>query len=198
MHLNSILMFEKYALGHFPAGARVLEIGPDGHPSTYRRLVQAAPACWDTLDIASDPRLSHVARGEYDFPIEDGCYDIVVSAQVIEHVRKAWLWMREVARVCRPGGLVVTVNPVSWPYHAYPVDCWRIFPDGMRALYEDAGLEVLSSRFECLELPAHFKRIPGRSIASQSKGRRFAAKAFGPLGIRVECAFDTLTVGRKA
>ena len=66
-------------------------------------------------------------------------------------MRKIWLWIKELTRVCKVGGLVITINPVSWPYHEHPIDCWRAFPEGMRALYEDASLEVLLSIFESLE-----------------------------------------------
>ncbi len=53
----------------------------------------------------------------------------------------------ELSRVVRPGGYIVTVNPVSWPYHEAPIDCWRVFPDGMQALLDDAGLEMVVNSF---------------------------------------------------
>lgn len=71
--------------------------------------------------------LPHVlASSEYEFPIPSDSYDIVLSGGVIEHVRKVWVWIREVARVCKIGGLVITVAPASWPYHVAPIDCWRL------------------------------------------------------------------------
>ena len=129
---------------------RVLEVGPDGFPSTYQKLVADPSIRWDTIDIYDSDKLTYRAASEYSFPIADGMYDIVLSGQVIEHVKKIWRWMNELARVCKPGGLVITINPVSWPFHEYPVDCWRIFPDGMRALYEDAGLTTRLAVFENL------------------------------------------------
>ncbi len=142
MHTNSRLLFEKHAASCFHAGARVLEIGPDGDPSTFRKLVGDRVAAWETLDLAPRPGVDHVAASEYDFGLPEGGYDIVLSAQVIEHVRKVWVWIREVARVCKPGGMVITINPVSWPYHEAPIDCWRMYPEAMRALYDEAGLSV--------------------------------------------------------
>ena len=40
------------------------------------------------------------------FPAPSGAYDIVFSGQVIEHVRKIWLWIKELTRICKVGGLV--------------------------------------------------------------------------------------------
>ena len=197
MHLNSRLMFQKHALAYFRPGLRVLEIGPDGFPSTYQSLVTGQSAPWDTIDLYRHPKLTYTATAENTFPIPDNTYDLVVSGQVIEHVRKPWVWMKEVARICKVGGVVVTVNPVSWPYHEAPVDCWRMFPEGMRALYDDAGLEVLLCTWESLEAARFRRTIPGRSPGSQRLPLRAAYKVLSLFGFPAECAFDTITIGRK-
>jgi SAM-dependent methyltransferase len=198
MHHNAVLLFERYARPLFADGQRVLEIGPDGHPSTFEALVDRPAIRWETLDVSPSPRLTYVAESEYRFPVPDDTFDLVFSSQVIEHVRKVWLWIREVARVCKPGGRVVTINPVSWPYHEAPVDCWRIYPEGMRALYEEAGLRVELCRFETLELPdpSRWRVIPYVSAQPGTVGRaKRALKRL--LGWPVVCAFDTITVGIK-
>jgi|SRR4051794_8432013 SAM-dependent methyltransferase len=197
MHANSRLLFEKYARPHFIKPARVLEIGPDGFPSAYRRAVDDSSMSWDTIDVFKDERLTYVASSEYTFPIPDEAYDIVLSGQVIEHVRKIWVWMREVARVCRPGGLVVTINPVSWPYHEAPVDCWRAYPEGMKALYDEAGLEVILSTWESLEVTGFKRYTPGASPEAQSRLLRVAGRLLGRVGFPVERAYDSITIGRK-
>jgi hypothetical protein len=198
MHANSILLFKKYALPHFVNGIKVLEIGPDAFPSTYKAIVGNICDCWDTLDLYQDyqdSRLTYRAPSEYSFPIADHFYDVVVSGQVIENVRKIWLWIKEVSRVCKIGGKVITINPVSWPYHEAPVDCWRIYPEGMKALCEEASLRVLHSSFESLEVTG-LKR-PGVSSQQQTLRWRLANRAFGVMGLPVECSFDTITIAEK-
>src|SRR5215204_5920113 len=122
MHLNSKLLIEKYAKHLFKKGDKVLEIGPDGFPSSIEKICSKEGIAWETLDIEDNPRLTYPRAGEYSFPINDQEYDVVVSANVIEHVKKIWRWLPELVRVTKAGGLVITVNPVSWNYHAYPVD----------------------------------------------------------------------------
>lgn len=201
MHENSILLFKKFAMPSFSPEKRVLKIGPDHFPSTYRGVVGGAAKTWDTQDIFERPGLTHVAESEYSFPIPDNEYDIVLSGQVLEHVKKIWTWTSELARVCRPGGRVITVNPVSWPYHEAPVDCWRVFPDGMRALYDEAGLTVLESVCDSLEDPGQRRYIPGRSKADQLDAsgwkRRLAEPFMRLIGIPIERAYDTITIGEK-
>jgi hypothetical protein len=92
---------------------------------------------------------------------------------------------------------VITINPVSWVYHEAPVDCWRIFPEGMKVLYEDASLSVEFSYWGSLETPQYRSIIPGISRAFQSQKRRLAYSIRGPLGFPVERAYDTITIGRK-
>jgi SAM-dependent methyltransferase len=202
VHPNSELLFETYARSYFRPGMRVLEIGPDLFPSTFQKLVADDSIGWDTLDLAEShipDHLTYKTLSEYEFPIEDDAYDIVVSGNVIEHVRHVWRWMPEVARVCKVGGLVITINPVSWPYHEAPVDCWRIYPEGMRALYEEASLTVLFSIFDALEgkRSGHRSFLPGRAPIWQPWQLRLFFRIFGPLGFPVEAAYDAITIGVK-
>jgi SAM-dependent methyltransferase len=199
MHDNSKLLFDRYAMRYFERGIRVLEVGPDAVPSSYQSMVASArpgdgPACWETVDLAARPGMTHAATSEYAFPIATSSYDVVVSGQVIEHVRKPWVWLRELARVCRPGGHVLTISPVSWPYHEAPVDCWRAYPEGMRALYEDAGLEVLEARWETLEPRGLLPRCP-RPVSDHAPGLVYKLARW--LRWPLARSYDAITIGRK-
>lgn len=199
MHLNSQLLIQKYATPYFKRGFKVLEIGPDQIPSTIEGLISES-LTWHTLNIFDDKRLTFPSSPEYAFPIKDDEYDIVVSANVIEHVKMIWKWMPELARVTKKGGHVITVNPVSWGYHEDPVDCWRIYPEGMKALYHDAGLTVNHSVAENLESMHLYnkpyntlKMWPGSSMNSK-KGKDMIKMA---LGYPVTASIDTITIGTK-
>jgi hypothetical protein len=39
-------------------------------------------------------------------------------------------------RVLRPGGVLAIITHWSFPEHRYPIDCWRILPDGMKHLFD--------------------------------------------------------------
>lgn len=197
MHLNSKLLFKKYAKKYFVEGIRVLEIGPDGFPSTFENIIYDSSIIWDTLDIYENNNLTYSSAEPYSFPIPSNYYDIVFSAQVLEHVEKIWVWIKELARVCKKGGLVITINPVSWPYHEAPVDCWRVFPDGMKALLDEAGLKVIFSIFESLEFPNFRRYIPGASLYQRKTLLRISYLILGRFGFPVERSYDTITIGRK-
>lgn len=170
MHRNAWGAFKRHALDFFTPTTRVLEIGPD-----LDSPIHAPHAVWHTADISRNPKLTYWA-GEYSLPISTPSYDVVFSTSVLEHVRKPWLWMRELVRVCRPGGVVITITPLNWPYHEDPIDCWRAYPAGLAALHEEAGLETLVAALY-------------RS-SSKSPGEKLWFPWFMPV-------IDTIGIGRK-
>jgi SAM-dependent methyltransferase len=197
MHTNTKLIFAKYGRQFFRSGFRVLEIGPDAFPSSYAQIVNNPAVVWETTDVADWPQLTYPNAGEYSFPIPENTYDLVLTGQVIEHVKKIWIWVKELDRVCKPGGYVIIINPVSWHFHQVPVDCWRIYPDGMRALLEDTSLRIIDSRFESLELPGYKRYLPGVSPEWQTPKLRLFNRIAGFFGIPVQRAYDTITIAQK-
>jgi SAM-dependent methyltransferase len=79
----------------------------------------------------------------YDFPFVDEDFDVVISGQTLEHMEFPWLWIKEVARVLKKGGKCCLIAPAVIHEHKYPIDTYRYYPDGMRALAKWANLEVL-------------------------------------------------------
>jgi SAM-dependent methyltransferase len=214
MHENSRLIFNAYARQHFGPGQRVLEIGPDGFPSTYQKQVGDLPnLVWDTLDLIPSDKLTYPNSDPYHFPVADKFYDVVLAGQVIEHVPKVWIWVHELERVCRPGGTVVIIGPVSWPYHEAPVDCWRIYPEGMRALLEDTDLQIEKCTFRSFGTldgsggmqPARiFASPPGWAVrlirlSLPTSVRQWAYHKVGRMQrlAATEHVFDTITIAKR-
>lgn len=222
MHLNSELMFKKYALPHFKDGIKVLEIGPAGIPTVYQKIVNNNSITWHTIDFSStiyinalSNQLTFTIENPYIFPVKEIEYDIVLSGQVIEHVSKPWIWLRELKRITKNDGFIITINPVSWPYHEAPIDCWRIFPEGVAALADELDLEIQLNKFESLEPEllklnnSNIEVIPGRSFIhaydpkSLSK-RILIYKIFNKLRLfekylsaPIEVAFDCISILKK-
>jgi SAM-dependent methyltransferase len=144
-------LFRRYALPYFSNQAVVLEVSPDFH-----HRLDAPSATWHTVGPNPDSRLTFFSS-EYSFPVADASYGIVLSTNVLEHVRCPWRLLAEMRRVCWVGGVIINIVPATWPLHRDPIDCWRIYPDGMKALYDDAGLEVLTCLARC-DKPSRFWR----------------------------------------
>ncbi|MCX8108553.1 MAG: class I SAM-dependent methyltransferase, partial [Verrucomicrobiae bacterium] len=161
MHDNSLLLFKKYALGYFQPGTRVLEVGGSLVDSKFRACVGDRTIKWETLDIAPRPGVVYVAKSEYDYDLPDATFDVVLACQVLEHVRHPWRWFKELSRLLKSGGHLITISPVSWPYHEAPVDCWRAYPCGLRALCDESGLAPIVCTYESLEALRYWRTFPG-------------------------------------
>lgn len=75
-------------------------------------------------------------------PLRDGCADVVLSTQQLEHVDDPDLVIAEAARLLRPGGKLLLSTHGVWPYHPDPFDRWRWTDDGLRTVVERNGLVV--------------------------------------------------------
>jgi len=195
VHPNSKLLFEKYAKPLFKSHMRVLEIGPDKSPSTHKEIVGDDTIIWETLDIVPSEGLTYIANNEYRYPVADNTFDIVLSSQVAEHVKKTWVWIKELARICKKGGRVITIAPVSWRHHKFPSDCWRIYSEGMEVLYEEASLSVEVCKTETLEVTDYERLVPGQSCKPGRGGFKLFLRKL--LHHRIMCAYDTIAIGVK-
>lgn len=72
-------------------------------------------------------------------------FDVIISGQCLEHVRKPWLWIKQISQLAKFNGLIWITAPNTWCFHEYPIDCWRVWPDGLRALFDEAGFETLEA-----------------------------------------------------
>lgn len=146
MHPTSEELFKTRAVPHLFSGMCVLEIGPNSIPSFYFKFLQAAGVevnwYWaDTFRTEKDHRRVSMPS-LYKIDALDEHFDAVIHGQVLEHIEKIWRWLPETARVLKMGGRMIVLMPAAYEYHACPVDCWRAYPAGLSALFEDSGIRV--------------------------------------------------------
>lgn len=122
----------------------VADIGSLDINGTLKPLFSGRCKGYHGIDICLGLNVDIVVDEPYNWrEIKAESYDTVVSTQCLEHVPQPWLWIGEVARIARHGGLIYICAPNTMAYHACPVDCWRVWPNGMQALMEYGFLEVM-------------------------------------------------------
>jgi len=117
---------------------------------------------------------------------------VVVSFQVLEHVRDVPAYLAEARRVLKPGGRLFLSTHGVWPYHPHPTDFWRWTADGLRVTCEDGGFAV--EQFHALCGPAAWMAIFPLLMGQRLLGR--AALALAPVNFIVNLlalGFDALT-----
>jgi len=116
--------------------AKVLDVGSLDVNGNYRGLIEGNGWSYTGLDIKAGPNVDVVSHFLYSYPLNDESFDIVISGSTAEHVFDLVKWINELVRILDKGGLLIIVTHWQFPEHKYPVDCWRILPDGMEFLFD--------------------------------------------------------------
>ena len=82
-----------------------------------------------------------------DMPFETGSLDGMIVTEVLEHCEQPFDAIKEVHRVLKPGGLLLTTSPFFWPWHGNEEykDFWRFTADGWRLLLKDFSSVVIGA-----------------------------------------------------
>ena len=122
---------------------RVLDVGSGRQ--AWRRVIEAVADDYHSLDREApggrEPTFRGDARGMP--PVPDSSYDTVVCTQVLEHVADPSAALTEMARVLEPGGTLVLTVPHLSRRHELPHDYFRYTQEGVGALLQAAGFEVV-------------------------------------------------------
>jgi len=141
MHQSSYVLMKRLIEHLRGIRGKILDVGSSdfAYVGNYKSLF--LPDIWEYhgLDITAEPNVDIVTKDPYNWPIADETYEVVISGQCLEHVEAPWLWMKEVSRVCKKNGIAIIIAPWACGEHRHPVDCWRIFPDGMKYLMSTVG-----------------------------------------------------------
>ena len=105
-------------------GRGVTYVGADLGPSAL---------CGGDVEIHADGTLASADRSA----------DLVVSFQVLEHVRDIDTYFREAHRVLRDDGLMLLSTHGTWLYHPHPEDHRRWTRHGLTGDIEARGFEVI-------------------------------------------------------
>jgi SAM-dependent methyltransferase len=73
---------------------------------------------------------------------EDGCADLVLSFQVLEHVRDVDIYLAEARRIVRNKGWLILSTHGTWLYHPHPEDHRRWTREGLIAEIKRRGFET--------------------------------------------------------
>jgi SAM-dependent methyltransferase len=104
-------------------GARVVALDADRGELAAVAAVAAAMA--EAGELPPMASITTVASDATAMPFPDGAFDIVVAAEVMEHIGADQDAMDEVSRVLRPGGLLAVTVPAWLPERI----CWLLSDD---------------------------------------------------------------------
>ncbi|MGL5078757.1 MAG: class I SAM-dependent methyltransferase [Waterburya sp.] len=122
-------------------GKTVLDYGCGDKP--YESIVRKKFDQYIGVDLAATTAADYTIAPDSKLPVDDQSIDLVLSTQVLEHVKETNNYLQEAHRVLRINGCLLLSTHGVWPYHPCPDDYWRWTIDGLKLIIQQAGFEIL-------------------------------------------------------
>lgn len=123
----------------------VVDVGSNDINGSFRDIFPKPQWNYTGLDIVPGRNVDICVKNPYKWrEISRKSVDLVVSGNALEHIEYPWLTMQEIYRIMKRNGTCIIMAPSKGDIHSHPVDCWRIHPDGMKALADWAGIVIES------------------------------------------------------
>jgi SAM-dependent methyltransferase len=146
MHKSSYEHMKEFVDNYFISDkkTKILDVGSMDVNGSYKKLFDSKFSSYIGVDIAAGNNVDVVLKSPYKLPFSKNSFDYVISGQAFEHIEFFWITWKEMVRVTKPDGFIFLIAPSRGPVHDYPLDCWRFYPDGFRALAKLENCELLS------------------------------------------------------
>lgn len=128
----------KYSLKYI--SGKTLDLGAGS--AKYRGIIKEKASEYITFDVIPGNNID-VVGDALNLLFEDDSFDTVISTQVLEHVEKPWIMVKEIHRVLKTGGVCILTAPFLEPYHPDPHDYFRYTVEGLRTLFKNENFEIL-------------------------------------------------------
>lgn len=127
-------------------GKRVIEVGSLDVNGSVRPDVEAlAPAAYIGVDIRPGPGVDVICdAGDLVARFGENAFDVVISTELLEHVRDWRGIISNLKRVAKPPGLlIVSTRSYGVDFHRRPFDFWRYEKEDFEAIFADVVIEDL-------------------------------------------------------
>lgn len=128
----------------------ILEVIPPGHgwaldlgggKGMMRDSIKKLGYRYVNFDIENTGNAQRSIIGDaHVLPFKDGCFEILISKDTLEHFLKPWAVVDEVHRVLKESGLFIIWVPFMHPFHGN--DVYRYSPLGLQHLLQN--FEIIS------------------------------------------------------
>ena len=97
---------------------------------------------------------SGLSNVDYEWNYENdppamGSFDLIISQAMLEHLLNPYKHMCDLANLLTPGGYLIVHSVChGYPYHRYPIDAFRFFPDWFEEIAKRLNLDIIKKRIK--------------------------------------------------
>jgi SAM-dependent methyltransferase len=145
----------RHAFESLRRGAEV--VATDLDEAALSEVEEMAAAMRQAGEVPSGGSLRTVRADARRLPFGDAAFDVVIAAEVLEHIDEDSMAIAELHRVLRPGGLIAVTVPRWWPEQV----CWALsreyheIPGGHVRIYRRRQLAERLRRSGLVLAPPH-------------------------------------------
>lgn len=124
-------------------GKKVIEIGSfDVNGSLRSYVASLRPLLYIGVDMREGPGVDIVCNAENVVrTFEKESFDVVISTEMLEHVKNWRNVISNIKNVCKPDGIIlITTCSIGFPFHSYPYDFWRYELEDMSHIFSDCNI----------------------------------------------------------
>lgn len=127
---------------------KIIEVGSHDVNGSLRRIYESCnPLQYVGIDIEPGPGVDIVCKAEDIVNIfGKNKFDIVVSTELLEHVRNWRKLISNLKNICKPDGIIIiTTRSKGFYYHGYPYDFWRYEVEDITHIFADCIIVCLET-----------------------------------------------------
>lgn len=151
MHTSSLNNMKKFKEKYLDTSKKlkILDVGSADVNGSYKEIFDEEGWVYHGADMQPGKNVDILLENPYDWSnINSEEYDVVISGQAFEHIEFFWITSLEINRILKSGGLVCIIAPAGGYEHKYPLDCWRFYPDGIKAIAKWSKMNVIEAYTE--------------------------------------------------
>jgi len=133
-----IIYAQKYISG------KTLDLGAGR--GKYSEIIKEKAKEYVAFDMVIGPKID-VVGDALNLPFNVETFDTVISTQVLEHVERPWLMIKEIHRVLKENGICILTVPFLVPYHPDPADYFRYTKEGLESLFKNEGFKIIRCNY---------------------------------------------------
>jgi hypothetical protein len=155
--------YEDYTLRGLPNEAtfyfgEIIKWAKDIHPAPRRALL-AGENLNTARQLQPEIGVEHIytsglSNVDYEWNYENdppamGSFDLIISQAMLEHLLNPYKHMYDLVSLLTPGGYLIVHSVChGHPYHRYPIDAIRFFPDWFEEIAKRMNLDIIKKRLK--------------------------------------------------